>query len=133
RSNVQHGTSEIWTARASGNLTNVTVRAQPAVGPYRGSLTVIGFTHAAGSGVVGQASAPSGAPDIFLPGVSAGSWVFAVGNDWDKAVGRVPVAGQVLVHQRIDSTTGDTFWVQSTAAPSTANTLVNIHDNSPTL
>ena len=70
--------------------------------------------------------------DQHLPGISAGNWVFAVGNDWDQATGRTPVAGQVLVHQRIDGAVGDTFWVQSTAAPSTANALVNIHDSAPT-
>jgi len=132
RSNMQHGTSEIWAAKASDFLTNVTVMSQPGVAGYHGSLVVIAFTNAAGPGVVGQASAPSGAPDIFLPGVSAGNWVFAVGNDWDTAASRVPVSGQVLVHQRIDTTTGDTYWVQSTAAPSTATGLVDIHDTSPT-
>jgi hypothetical protein len=120
RSNSQSGTSEIWTARASGVLSNVTV------------MTVIAFTTAAGTGVVGQASAPSGAPDISLPGVTAGDWVFAVGNDWDQAVGRTVVSGQVLVHQRVDTATGDTFWVQSTIGPATANALVNIHDSAPT-
>jgi hypothetical protein len=132
RSNTQSGTAEIWTARASGLLSNVTVMSQPGTGAYHGSMTVIAFTNAAGTGVVGQSSAPSGAPDIFLPGVTAGDWVFAVGNDWDQAIGRTPVSGQVLVHQRVDSTTGDTFWVQSTGVPSTANALVDIHDSAPT-
>jgi hypothetical protein len=132
RSNFQLGTSEIWVAKANGVLSNVTVTSQPGVAGYHGSLVVIAFINAAGPGIVGQASAQSGAPDIFLPGVSAGNWVFAVGNDWDSATGRIPVSGQVLVHQRIDSAVGDTFWVQSTAAPSTATALVNIHDNSPT-
>jgi hypothetical protein len=27
---------------------------------------------------------------------------------------------------------GDTYWVQSTVAPSTANALVDIHDTAPT-
>jgi hypothetical protein len=132
RSNSQSGTSEIWTARASGVLSNVTVMSQPGTGSYHGSMTVIAFTNAAGTGVVGQASAPSGAPDISLPGVTAGDWVFAVGNDWDQAVGRTVVSGQVLVHQRVDTATGDTFWVQSTIGPATANALVNIHDSAPT-
>ena len=132
RSNMQLGTSEIWAARAAGTLTNVTVISQPGVSGYHGSMTVIAFTNASGPGVVGQASAPSGAPDIFLPGVAAGSWVFAVGNDWDNAIARTPVTGQVLVHQRVDTGVGDTFWVQSTTAPSTAFGLVDIHDTSPT-
>ena len=55
------------------------------------------------------AGAPSGAPDIYLPGVQTGSWVFAVGNDWDSSTARVPVSGQVLQHQWLDTRTGDTF------------------------
>jgi hypothetical protein len=132
RSNTQKGTSEIWAVKASNILTNVTVTSQPGVSGFHGSLVVVAFTNAAGPGIVGRAGAPTGAPDIYVPGVSAGSWVFAVGNDWDKAIARVPITGQVLVHQRIDTVTGDTFWVQSTAAPSTTNALVTIHDNSPT-
>ncbi|MCX6916095.1 MAG: hypothetical protein NT167_24140, partial [Verrucomicrobia bacterium] len=131
RSNAQFGTSEIWVAKATNSLAAVIVTSQPSSAGYHGSLTVIGFTNASGAGVVGQASAPTGEPDIFLPGILAGNWVFAVGNDWDRAVSRIPVSGQVLVHQRVDTQTGDTFWVQSTAAPSTADALVDIHDSSP--
>src|SRR6516162_1901992 len=106
--------------------------SQPGKGNYHGSVTVIAFTNASGPGIVGRTSAPSGPPDIPVPGVRAGNWVFAVGNDWDNAVGRVPVSGQVLVHRRVDTQTGDTYWVQFTAAPSTAYALVDIHDSSPT-
>jgi len=132
RSNIQSGTAEIWAAKADGILTNVTVTSEPTVSGFHGSLVVVAFTNAAGLGVSGRRSAPSGAPDIFLPGISAGNWVFAVGNDWDGAITRTPVNGQVLVHQRVDTTVGDTFWVQSTATPSAANGIVTIHDNSPT-
>jgi hypothetical protein len=131
RSNAQNGTAEIWVAKATDFLTSVTVSSQPGAGGYHGSLSVLAFTNAAGPGIVGQASAPSGAPDIYLPGVFAGNWVFAVGNDWDNALGRTPVGGQVLVHQRLDASTGDTYWVQSTAAPSVADALVDIHDTAP--
>jgi hypothetical protein len=133
RSNTEAGTSEIWSARADGTLLNVTVNSLPGSGStYHGSLTVIAFANSAGTSVVGRAGAASGAPDIILPGVVAGDWVFAVGNDWDKATARTPVTGQVVVHQKIDTATGDTFWVQSTIAPATANALVDIHDSTPT-
>jgi len=133
RSNTQSGTAEIWSARANGTLSAVTVSSQPGAGSaYHGSLTVIAFTNAAGTSVVGRTGASSGAPDIPLPGVIAGDWVFAVGNDWDNAIARTPVSGQVLVHQRVDTQAGDTYWVQSTTAPSTANALVDIHDSAPT-
>jgi hypothetical protein len=95
-------------------------------------LTLIAFTNAAGTGVVGRAGAPNGPPDIFLPGVIAGDWVFAVGNDWDRPSTITPVNGQVLVHQKVDTAVGDTYWVQSTTAPSSANALVDIHDDAPT-
>jgi hypothetical protein len=49
-----------------------------------------------------------------------------------KAIARTVVAGQVLVHQRVDTAVGDTYWVQSTTAPSIANVLVDIHDTAPT-
>ena len=77
-------------------------------------------------------SAASGAPDLPLVGTGTGSWVYAVGNDWDAATARTPVSGQVIVHQRVDTTTGDTFWVQSTTAPNTAAGTVDIHDSAPT-
>lgn len=133
RANTQAGTAEIWSARAVGTLTGITVSAHESTNSgFHGSLTVIAFTNAAGTSVVGRAGAATGAPDIIVPGVVAGDWVFAVGNDWDNAIARVPVSGQVLVHQRVDTTVGDTFWVQSTTTPSAANTLVDIHDTSPT-
>ena len=132
RSNTQSGTAEIWSARADGFLSGVTVSSTAQAGGYHGSLTVIAFTNAAGTSVVGRTGAPSGAPDIPLPGVIAGDWIFAVGNDWDDAVARTPVSGQVLVHQKVDTAVGDTYWVQSTAAPSNANALVDIHDSAPT-
>jgi hypothetical protein len=132
RSNTQAGTSEIWSAKAAGTLTNQTVTATPLRSGFDGSLTVIAYRNAAGTGVAGAAGAPSGAPDIYLPGIGTGSWVFAVGNDWDRAVARTPVAGQQLQDQWVDTSAGDTFWVQSTAAPNTAPGLVTIHDNAPT-
>lgn len=132
RSNTQTGTSEIWSARANGTLNNASVAAQPGGGgDFHGSLTVVAFTNAAGTSVVGRAGAPSGAPDIYLPGVIAGDWVFAVGNDADNAIARTPVSGQALVHQSVNTAADSTFWVQSTVAPSNANSLVNIHNTYP--
>jgi hypothetical protein len=133
RSNFQSGTAEIWAAITDDPLSNVFVMAQPGNGTaYHGSMTVIAFTNASGPGIVGRTGAPSGPPDIPVPGVSAGNWVFAVGDDGDHSVARTPVSGQVLVHQDPDSSVGDTYWVQSTAGPSTAYALVDIHDSAPT-
>ena len=132
RSDTQAGVSEIWTAPATAKLTNASITATPLRAGFDGLLHVIAFKNAAGVGVAGASGAPTGAPDIYLPGIAAGSWVFAVGNDWDRAVARTPVTGQVLQRQWVDSAVGDTFWVQSTATPNTALGLVTIHDNAPT-
>ena len=132
RSNSQSGDSEIWWARASGTLSSQTVTATPSAGGFHGSLTVIAFTKAAGIGVTAASSAATGAPDLSLANTGAGSWVYAVGNDWDNAIARTPVSGQVLVHQRVDTSTGDTFWVQSTTAANTSAGTVDIHDSAPT-
>jgi hypothetical protein len=132
RSNTQAGDAEIWSAKATNQLTNATVTATPEKSGYSGSLTVIAYRNAAGVGIAGASGAPSGAPDIYLPGIGMGSWVFAVGHDWDRAVARTPVAGQVLQDQWLATSVGDTFWVQSTASPNAAPGLVTIHDNAPT-
>jgi hypothetical protein len=132
RTNTRSGDSEIWSARASGTLTAQTVTATPSAGGFHGSLTVIAFAKAAGIGVSAGSSAASGAPDLPVAGTGIGSWVYAVGNDWDNAIARTPVGGQVVVHQRVDTVTGDTFWVQSTTAPNTAAGTVDIHDSAPT-
>ena len=132
RSNTQSGDCEIWWARASGTLSSQTVQATPTVSSFHGSLTVIAFAKAAGIGVTAAAGAATGAPDLSLANTGAGSWVYAVGNDWDSAVARTPVSGQAIVHQRVDTAVGDTFWVQSTSAPNTAAGTVDIHDSAPT-
>lgn len=131
RSNTQGGTSEVWFAKPGVVLTGASVSAQPGYSGFHGSLTVMAFSNAAGIGIVGRAAGMSGAPDIYLPGISAGNWVYAVGNDWDAAIGRAPSPGQILVHQRLDTAANDTFWVQATRAPSAANALVDIHDTAP--
>lgn len=132
RSNIQSGDSEIWWARASGTLTAQTVTATPSAGGFHGSLVVVTFINAAGIGVTAASSAASGAPDISLANTGAGSWVYAVGNDWDSPIARTPVSAQVIVHQRVDTASGDTYWVQSTTAPNSSAGTVDVHDSAPT-
>src|SRR5574342_1131015 len=88
RTNAQAGTSEIWKATAAAPLANVTVRSVPSVTGYDQSLTVVVLSGASGTGNVTGASAPSGAPAVTLLSSAAGSWVFGVGNDWDRAIPR---------------------------------------------
>jgi len=130
RSNTQSGAAEIWAARATSAVNGAAIRATPTAGGFWGSLTVIAFAGASGTNVAGAAGAPTGAPSIYLPGVATGSWVFAVGNDWDSAASRVPAAGQVVEHEYL-APVGDTFWVQRTATPAVTPGLVTIADTAP--
>ena len=133
RSNKQWGTGEIWSATAPDAPFTARVTAQSGNGnSWHGSLTVIGFINASGIGKVGQSGARSGFPNISLAGISAGNWVFAVGNDWENPRARTLISGQRLIHERVDTQVGDTYWVQSTGAPSTANASVDILDIAPT-
>jgi len=132
RSDSQGGVSEIWSARATGTLTNQVITATPQRSGFDGILHVMAFKGAAGVGVAGAAGAPTGAPEIYLPGVPTGAWVFAVGNDWDRAVARTAATGQTIQYQWVDSAVGDTFWVQSMNAPNAAPSLVTIRDTAPT-
>src|SRR5260370_35890853 len=125
---IQEGPSESWRDSAMVSLASLTVSSQVGVvSGFHGSLNVIAFTNAAGTSVMGRTGAPTGAPDIFLPGVVAGDCAFVAGNDRDNGIARAPLAGQGLGHHRLDTQVGDTYWAQSTAAPSTANEREDIN------
>jgi hypothetical protein len=134
RTAARPGTAEIWRAIAPAVLTNVTVTStlsQPTA--YDQSLTVVAFKGASGVGAVGTSSAATGAPTVSLTTTKARSWVFGVGNDWDRAVARTVGAGQVMVHQFVDAGVGDTYWTQSTVAPTpNLGTVVAMSDTAPT-
>jgi hypothetical protein len=133
RSNGRPGDCEIWTATAASKLAGVTVTSTPAVGGFDQQLTVLTFQNAAGLGASAAASAASGAPTVSLTTTAAGSLSYAVGNDYDHAIGRTVGAGQALVSQWVDTATGDTYWVQGTTAPSSAARQgVTLSDTAPT-
>ena len=133
RTNTELGTSEIWSARATGTLSSAAIKASLSkAGGYTVSLTVIAYSGASGIGSHTGASARTGAPKASLTTTAAGSWVFAVGNDWDRAVDRTLGPNQTLVSEATEAA-GDTYWVQSTTAPTaSARTLVTISDTAPT-
>jgi hypothetical protein len=131
RTNTQAGDSEVWWARPSGTVSAVAITATPLKAGYDGALTVVAFRGAGGVGTSASAAATTGAPDIAVT-AAAGSWVFAAGNDWDGAVARTVATGQTMVHQRVDTAPGDTFWTQSPTAPSSAAGTVHVNDTAPT-
>jgi len=139
RTNVRPGASEVWRALATAKLTNATVTAslsQPTVSMITlASFANVDTTGTNGSGAIGataSASAVSGAPSATLVTTRNNSWVFGVGNDYDRATARTPGANQTIVHQALPSV-GDTYWVQRTLNPTpTAGTSVTINDTAPT-
>jgi fibronectin type 3 domain-containing protein len=134
RANAQAGTAEVWQAAAPAVLTNATVTATRAKGGYQGAITVAAFSGADTTvgGAVASAAAASGATSASLVTTRAGSWVWGVGEDWDKAAARTVGPGQTLVDQFL-SPSGDTFWTQrQTATTAAAGATVTINDTAPT-
>jgi hypothetical protein len=139
RTNVQFGTSEIWRAFAAARLTNVTVTATLSQG-VASALTVVSFSNVDtsgtnGSGAIGataSANAASGPPTATLVTTRSNSWVFGVGNDFDRPTARTVGSGQTLVHQYL-APVGDAYWVQRTTnAVPLSGTTVTINDTAPT-
>ena len=105
RTNVQLGTAEIWRAFAPATLGGVTVQANLSQ-KVASSLTVIGFTGvdissgngASAIGATGTGNARPGAPTASLVTTRANSWVWGVGDDWDKPILRTPGPNQSIVH-----------------------------------
>jgi hypothetical protein len=134
RTNTQAGAAEIWTAVASSPLSSATVTATRSSGAYVGSIDVVAFSGAdtTTSGAVSGASAATGPPSVSVTTTTSGSWVWAIGDDWDTAVSRTVGAGQTKFDEDLAST-GDTFWTQSQTAPGNpANTKVTLNDTAPT-
>lgn len=135
RSNAQKGTSEVWQAVAPAVVSNMVVKATRSNGSYVGSIVVTAFTGASigVNGTTLAAAGRSGAPTATLTPTRAGSWVWAAGNDWDRAVARTVGANQTKVDEYLSSV-GNTFWVQRQTAPNTGGTIapVTINDTAPT-
>jgi beta-lactam-binding protein with PASTA domain len=137
RAATARGVAEIWTATAATALTNAAVTSTQSVplvngAPVNQSLTVVAFTGASGVGASNIAGAASGAPTVSLAAQAAGSLVYGVGNDFDRAVARTVPAGQTKVHEFF-APTGDTFWVQSAnSLTSAAAAVVTLNDTAPT-
>jgi subtilisin family serine protease len=132
RANTQLGTSEIWRALAGSTITNGVVSSSLTLGMFHQSLTVVAFTGAAGVGASATAAGATGAPSVSLVPTLNGSFVYGVGNDWDGAIARMLGPNQAMVHQWVDTSVGDTFWVQAFGAAATAGTPVTLNDTSPT-
>lgn len=133
RTNAQSGSSEVWQASAPTPLVNATVKSLLSRSGYHQSLTLVVLSGAAGVGATAGASAKSGAPTAQITTTGAGSWIFGVGNDYDSAIARTLGPGQAMVHQWIETTLGDTYWVQRASSPIGAGgSAVTVNDAAPT-
>jgi hypothetical protein len=130
RENTGRGDTEVWSARATGKLNNLSVTATERYTGSNVSLTVVAFKNAAGIGKHAMFHSGAGTPAGTLTTSKANSWVFAVGDDWLHSTSRTTGSGQALVHESTDS--ADTYWVQSTSGiTSKAGTKVTINDTKP--
>jgi hypothetical protein len=135
RANAQAGTAEVWAAFAPSNspLTNATVTATQSRGGYDMSLYVIAVQGTNGIGTSVTASASRGAPSLTIKTTAAGSLLYGVGEDWDRAAARTLGPNQILDDQWLD-TTGDSYWVQNQTYPPLIQlgTSVMLNDTAPT-
>jgi hypothetical protein len=132
RENRSLGDAEVWSAKVpAGGLTNAAITARTVrFSGYDVALTIIAFKDASGIGATATGHG-IGLPTVTLTTTQANSWVFAAGDDWDASINRTAGPGQTIEQQSTDSV-GDTYWVQSTNAPTaTAGTHVTINDTAP--
>jgi hypothetical protein len=131
RAATRYGDAEIWTASASGVLTNATVTSTPSAGGFYQALYVVAFRDVSGIGASNIAAGTSGAATIGLTPQATGSVVYAVGNDWDRGQSRTLPAGQTKVFEYL-APVGDTFWVQTATAQTAAAVPVTLNTTGPT-
>src|SRR5207253_4300132 len=122
RANTVAGTAEVWQAYATAPLTGASVVATLRSSGQSGGITVAAFRGAAAAvGATAVASAASGAPQVPVTATKAGSLLWAVGQDPDRAAPRTPLGGQSVVHESLGLMGGGTAWVQATGPIAAAN------------
>ena len=110
-------------------LFNVTVTATASLNGFSQSLTVMAFTGAGGVGASAAAGGNRTAPSVSLTATASGSFVFGVGVDPERRLARTPDAGQTIVHQWVDLSGNNTYWVQTRSTPTpAAGSIVTISD-----
>ena len=99
-----------------------------------GCITVAAFRGAAAAvGATAVAGAPSGAPQVPVTTTRAGSLLWVVGQDPDRAAPRTPLGGQRVVHESLGLLGGSTAWVQATGPIAAANSPITMGDSAPTI
>jgi hypothetical protein len=88
RANTQAGDSEIWEASAPNIIPSATVTSKLGQSGLPRTSPSLPWRALGGVGASATATAASGAPSLSLTTHGAASLVFAIGNDWDRAVAR---------------------------------------------
>jgi hypothetical protein len=133
RANSQAGDAEIWSARATGQLSATAITAKQSAGGYGESLTVVAFQGAGGVGASAAKGASSGAPSLSLTTTMTTSVIFGVGHDYSNVVARTVGSGQSLVSQWLDTSAGDTYWAQRILGyAGAASSQATVNDTAPT-
>lgn len=127
------GTAEIWTAVVPAGFSSGTLNAARSSGSYQGSVTIAVFSGADTSiaPATGGASGTSSAPSASITAARAGSYVWAVGNDWSSVASRTAGNNQTVVDQYLPSGIG-AFWVQRLNSVTSAPGAVTVNDTAPT-
>jgi len=133
RSNAQAGDAEIWWASSTPVLHAIRVTSREGQTGFAQHVAVVAYSHAGPLGASGIAAAPRGAAGLKLTAKASGSYLVAVGSDWDHAIARTVLTGQSILSSWVDAGDGDTLWVQSTAAAnSIAGRRVTLGTAAPT-
>ena len=133
RSNTGDGTAEIWQAYSTQAIGQLRVTAKLARTGYDGSITVTSFKGA--RPVVGATATAAGskvAPTVALTPNQDGSLVWAAGHDATRAQVPIPLSGQSIVHQFLDTRAKDTFWTQRLNNPASKGATVRMGASAPT-
>src|SRR5207237_510365 len=110
------------------------VTTQPFTTGEAGEV-LLAFVAADGPAGAGRQSAAgsSAAPSVTLTTSGPKSLVFAVGNDWDKATARTLGPNQLMLHQFLNTRSGDAFWSQYTGqVTGPTGEAVTLNDTAPT-
>ncbi|WP_194917016.1 Ig-like domain repeat protein [Catenulispora rubra] len=133
RANNQGGTAEIWSAYASGPLSDFAVASSPQFNGFDQQLTVLVITGATKVGASAAAGSSTGLGHVSVTTTAAGSQVYGAGEDYTNAQSRTVASGQRLFSQWVDTAVGDTFWTQGTTGTTIpSGTKVTLSDTAPT-
>lgn len=122
RQNAQAGDTEAWYVTGAAAKSSCAVTATMGQGGFRLSATAADYG-ATGTPTAVTGHAASGAASVTVSSIPSGSALWLAGNDWDRAVSRTLLAGDVSVHQNLPSV-GDTYWVEDQASAASGTQTV---------